>query len=128
VLSAGPLVLIADDFPDACEMYAAYLKHHGFRVLTAFDGREAVATAKQHTPDIILLDIRMPVMDGTEAMRTLKSDPAFANVPIVALTAHAMAHERRSGVDAGFDAYLAKPIAPDQLLQEIMALLDGRKR
>jgi len=122
-----PLVLLADDFPDACDMYRAYLQFHGFRVITVGDGRAAVEAARTHLPDIILLDLRMPEMTGTEAMTVLRADPAFAGVPIVALTAHAITRAAQADVTAGFDAYLSKPITPDKLLQEITILLENRQ-
>jgi CheY-like chemotaxis protein len=118
-----PLVLIADDFPDACEMYSVYLRFHGFRVVTATNGRDAVNAAHESQPDLILLDVRMPVMGGLEAMQLLKTDPRFAHVPIVALTAHALPHERDAALRAGFDGYLSKPMAPDRLLEHIRSFL-----
>jgi CheY-like chemotaxis protein len=123
----APIVLIADDFVDARDMYAEYLTFHGYQVVTAIDGLEALTAARQHRPDIILLDIRMPGMSGTEAMQVLKSEPAFADVPIVALTAHARSDERDAAMAAGFDDFLSKPISPDQLVVRVAAMLDARK-
>ncbi|HVW03768.1 MAG TPA: response regulator [Vicinamibacterales bacterium] len=118
-----PLVLLADDYVDACEMYSVGLRFFGFRVVTAFDGRAAVDAARRHRPDIVLLDIRMPGLTGIEALGVLKMDPAFTHVPIVALTAHALPDERESALRAGFDAFIAKPILPDQLADQLAAIL-----
>jgi CheY-like chemotaxis protein len=118
-----PLVLLADDYADACEMYAEFLRTRGFGVVTAADGLEAIEAARTHQPDVILLDLRMPRMSGGEALAALKADPAFAGVPIVALTAHAMREERESALAAGFDAFIAKPIVPSDLAARLLAIL-----
>jgi two-component system cell cycle response regulator DivK len=118
-----PLVLIADDYADACEMYAEFLRARGFGVVTAADGVEAVESARAHRPDVILLDLRMPRMSGSEALAALKADPAFVGVPIVALTAHAMREERESALAAGFDAFISKPIVPSDLARQVLAIL-----
>lgn len=116
-------VLIADDFPDACEMYAAYLGFHGFDVVTALDGHAAVDSAVRHVPDIVLLDLRMPGLSGTDAMRILKADGRLAHVPIVALTAQTMPGDREIALQAGFDAFIAKPIDPEALVERIREIL-----
>jgi len=118
-----PLVLLADDFVDALEMYAEYLRFHDFGVVTAADGRAAVAAAFEHEPDIILLDVRMPVMTGVEALLVLKADPRFRHVPIVALTAQALPEERDRALRAGFDAFMSKPLLPDQLIRQLTKML-----
>lgn len=114
-----PVVLLADDFDDAREMYAEYLQFAGIDVVTAASGEEAIRLAIDRRPDLILMDIRMPGMTGTKAMRTLREHPDFRPVPIIALTAHAL-HEERAGILAeGFDAILSKPCLPDELLAEV---------
>jgi CheY-like chemotaxis protein len=123
MLMTRPLVLLADDFVDACEMYAEYLRTHGYGVVTATDGVAAVEAARRHRPDIMLLDIRMPGMTGTEALQLLKADPSFATVPIVALTAHALPEERDNALRAGFDAFLSKPILPEQLVRHLAEMI-----
>jgi two-component system cell cycle response regulator DivK len=123
-----PLVLLADDFVDAAEMYAEYLRFHGFEVVTVTDGLAAVEAARALRPDIILLDIRMPGLTGTEALRELKADPLFDNVPIAALTAHARPEERDSALAAGFDMFISKPVLPDRLLQILDEMLARRGR
>lgn len=118
-----PLVLLADDFADACEMYAEYLRFHDFGVITAADGETAVAAAFEHQPDIILLDVRMPGMTGIEALRVLRADPRFRDVPIAALTAQALPEERAQALSAGFDAFISKPLLPDQLIKQLVKML-----
>lgn len=117
------LVLIADDYADACEMYALFLRMHGFDVVTAADGVEAVDVARRHRPDIVLLDIRMPRMTGTEALQELKADPTFATTPVLALTAHALPEERENALRAGFDAFISKPILPEALAEQLESIL-----
>jgi CheY-like chemotaxis protein len=122
----APLVLLADDYEDAREMYGQYLEFAGFRVILACDGDEAVNLARQHRPDLILMDIRMPVLTGTAAMRQLREDKGFAGVPIIALTAHALDSERAAILADGFDGVISKPCLPDQLAQAVRMTLDGR--
>ena len=109
------MILLVDDFDDALEIYGTWLERGGYRVRVARNGREAVVAAQEEPPAIILLDLRMPELDGAAALRQLRSDPRFAQTPIVALTAHAMEEERRGALDAGFDRVVAKPCLPDEL-------------
>ena len=110
------LILLVDDFEDGLAMYQEYLTYRGYQVLVARNGEEAIVQARLHRPDIILLDIRMAVMTGTDAMRILRSDPSFQRIPIIALTAHALESERRAALAAGFDGWIPKPCLPDQLV------------
>jgi two-component system alkaline phosphatase synthesis response regulator PhoP len=112
-------ILLVDDFEDGLEMYEEYLRYRGFDVFVARDGPEAVAQARLHRPDVILLDIRMPGMTGTEAMRILRDDPSFAQTPIIALTAHALDQERRLALSEGFDEVIVKPCLPDALVTAV---------
>lgn len=121
-----PLVLLADDFVDASTMYAEYLRFHDFDVITAADGLAALTAAQEHQPDIILLDIRMPIMTGIEVLRALRADARFASVPVVALTAQALPDEREKALRAGFDAFLSKPLLPDQLVERLRTMLGSR--
>jgi CheY-like chemotaxis protein len=125
--TSGPRVLIADDFVDACEMYADYLRFHGYDVVTATDGDAALDAARTCNPDVILLDIRMPGKTGTEVMRILKAESAFANVPVVALTAHVLPEERAAALRAGFDSFIPKPVLPERLAAAVFELLASRK-
>ena len=117
-------VLIVDDDRDARSMYGMYLRHVGCRVRTARDGRVAITKANNWTPDVIVMDLAMPRLDGWTASRWLKSSPATAHIPIIALSAAAEAREDARA--AGCDGFLAKPCQPDLLWWEIRALLDPR--
>jgi CheY-like chemotaxis protein len=120
-----PVVLIADDNVDAREMYAIYLEHAGFRALEADDGEAAIEIARRERPAVILMDATMPRMDGWEAARRLKSDAATRDIPLIMLTAHAFEEHKRRAADAGADAFLAKPVLPDDLATEIRKVLAG---
>jgi CheY-like chemotaxis protein len=119
----APLVLIADDNDDAREMYAIYLEHAGFRTVEAEDGEIAIEIAVRDHPAVILMDATMPRVDGWEAARRLKSDPATRSIPLIMLTAHAFAEHRDRAADAGADAFLSKPVLPDALAIEIRKVL-----
>lgn len=118
-----PLVLVVDDFQDNREMFAEYLSFSGFRVAEAATGREALDRAFELIPDLILMDLSLPEIDGWEATRCLKNDPRTRQIPIVALTGHALAGHSREARDAGCDAFLTKPCLPDALVLEIRRVL-----
>jgi CheY-like chemotaxis protein len=120
---SGPLILLVDDFDDALDIYSTYLTHKGYQVEVAMNGAEAVALAEQRTPALILMDLSMPILDGTAALKRLRSDPRFASTPILALTAHALDEQRRFALAAGFDAVIAKPCLPDDLVTAIVGFL-----
>lgn len=119
-----PLVLVVEDYQDAREMYAAYLQFSGFEVAEAANGVDAVAKTRELLPDIVLMDLALPQMDGWEATRRLKGDPATRHIPIVALTGHALAGHAEGAKQAGCDAFVTKPCLPDALVAEIRRLLD----
>ena len=120
---------MVDDFDDAREMYADYLAFRGYRVVTASSGAEALAVAHlPERPALILMDLRMFGMSGSDAMRALRSEPEFADVPIVAFTAHALDDERDNAILEGFDAVIAKPCLPDELALLIDQYLSARLR
>ena len=119
----GALILVVDDYEDAAVMYHDFLTFKGFRVITASSGVEALALAQAHKPQLILMDIEMPRMNGTEAMRILRADPTFDHIPIVAFTAHALEFEQQAARNAGFDEVIAKPCLLDQLLVAVERLL-----
>ena len=118
-----PLVLVVDDFADAREMYGEYLKFCGFRVAEAQNGVEAIEKAKRLKPDLILMDLSMPVVDGWEATRRLKADASTKGIPVVALTGHAMAGHSESAKSAGCDVVITKPCLPHDLIKEIKKVI-----
>jgi CheY-like chemotaxis protein len=120
---AQPLILVVDDFQDNREMYSEYLTFSGFRVIEAGNGQEAVEQAFAHRPDLIIMDLSLPVMDGWEATRLLKQDDRTRAIPVVALTGHALTGHSAGAKDAGCDSFLAKPCLPDQLVAEIRRML-----
>jgi two-component system cell cycle response regulator DivK len=127
-----PLILVVEDYEDAREMYRDYLEFSGFRVDTARDGREAIEKAQAINPDLILMDLSLPGVDGWEATRLLKSSPATSHLRIVALSAHALAAEGERARAAGCDGFIAKPCLPPDLVTEIGRYLkpdpEGRER
>jgi len=125
---AKPLVLVVEDYQDAREMYAAYLQFSGYRVAEATNGVEAIEQAHELMPDIILMDLALPKMDGWEATRRLKSDDRTRNIPIVALTGHALAGHAEGARQAGCDSFVTKPCLPDALVAEIKRMLSGAGR
>jgi CheY-like chemotaxis protein len=121
--SAQALILVVEDFDDAREMYRDYLEFSGFRVETARDGREGIEKARTLQPDLVLMDLSLPGIDGWEATRLLKADPETRDIPIVALSAHALAAEGARARAAGCDGFIAKPCLPPDLVQEISKYL-----
>ena len=119
-----PRVLIVDDYPDAREMYSEYLQFSGFDVVEAANGMEALQRAVDAEPDIILMDLSLPVMDGWEATRRLKADKRTASIPVVALTGHALAGISEGARKAGCDAFVTKPCLPEDLVTEIRKVLE----
>jgi two-component system cell cycle response regulator DivK len=124
----GPLILVVDDYQDAREMYAEYLQFSGFRVAEARNGNEAVAQARSLRPDLILMDLSLPGMDGWEATRVLKADEATKHIPIVALTGHALAGASEGARKAGCDSFVTKPCLPDDLVVEVKRMLNAVKQ
>jgi two-component system cell cycle response regulator DivK len=124
----GPLILVVDDYQDAREMYAEYLQYSGFRVAEARNGNEAVAQARSLRPDLILMDLSLPGMDGWEATRVLKADEATKHIPIVALTGHALAGASEGARKAGCDSFVTKPCLPDDLVVEVKRMLNTIKQ
>src|SRR5437868_13643877 len=105
-------------------MYTEYLEFSGFEVVQAANGMEALQQAVEHNPDIILMDLSLPVMDGWEATRRLKADSRTAGIPVVALTGHALAGISEGAKKAGCDAFVTKPCLPEDLVKEIKKVLD----
>ncbi len=120
---AQPLILLAEDNQANIDTFSSYLTSYGFRLITATDGQAAVNLAKEYQPDLILMDIQMPGVDGLEATRRIRADQTLADVPIIALTALAMAGDREKCLAAGATEYLAKPVSLKQLVQAIQQIL-----
>ena len=120
-------VLIADDNLEQREMYASYFAAQGIRVLVAGDGVNAVRIAQAMQPDVIVMDLSMPSLDGWEATRRLKHEPRTAHIPILACTGHAVDRAVDWALDAGCDAYVVKPCLPQELLRLIRGLVARRK-
>jgi CheY-like chemotaxis protein len=117
-------ILLVEDNEMNRDMLSRRLERKGFKVILAIDGQSGVETAQQHSPDLILMDMSLPILDGWEATRRLKSDSNTAHIPIIALTAHAMSSDRDKALEAGCDDYDTKPVDLPRLLGKIEALLD----
>ena len=124
----APLILVVDDYQDAREMYAEYLQFSGFRVAEARNGNEAVEQAFALLPDLILMDLSLPGMDGWEATRQLKADDRTRHIPVVALTGHALAGASEGARKAGCDSFVTKPCLPDDLVVEVRRMLNVAKQ
>ena len=118
-----PKILIVEDDELNRDSLRRLLRRRGFEIVLAVDGEDGMATARSEAPDLILMDMSLPVVDGWEATRRLKADPAVQATPIIALTAHAMTSDRDKALAAGCDDFDTKPIDLDRLLPKIHALL-----
>jgi len=118
-------ILLVEDNDMNRDMLTRRLERRGYQVVVALDGAEGMAMAAAEAPDVILMDMSLPVMDGWEATRRLKSDPATALIPVIALTAHAMAGDRERAAEVGCDDYDTKPIELPRLLSKVESLLAG---
>lgn len=120
-------ILIVEDNDMNWDMLSRRLERRGYAVVRAGDGKESLAVARAEVPDLVLMDMSLPIMDGWEATRRLRAEPATRAIPIIGLTAHAMADDRRKVLDAGCDDYETKPIELPRLLAKIEALLAPRR-
>jgi two-component system phosphate regulon response regulator PhoB len=116
-------ILVVDDEPDIIELVEFNLKSAGFEVLTAVDGAEAIEKARQLQPNLILLDLMLPEIDGMEVCKTLRREPATAGIPIIMLTAKAAEIDRVLGLELGADDYVTKPFSPRELILRIKGIL-----
>ena len=112
-------VLIVEDNEDNRIVYATILQHRGYTVLEAKNGEEGIQMARSQHPDLILMDISVPIIDGWKATQILKSEEATASIPVIALTAHALAEDRETARSVGCDGYLAKPCEPRTVVAEV---------
>lgn len=122
----GQTVLLVEDNEDNRIIYSTVLRHLGYAVVEAQDGLRAIELAREVKPDIILMDISIPELDGWEATRILRQDPITKDIPIVALTAHALADDRERATALGFTSYLAKPVEPRAVVAEVRRWIGDR--
>jgi DNA-binding response OmpR family regulator len=122
----APLVLVADDDPDILDLVRYRLERSGYEVATAKDGAEAVRLAGELSPALAVLDVMMPSVDGLEATRRLRGDPATARIPVILLTAKAQDADVQEGFLAGADDYIRKPFSPRELSARVQAVLGRR--
>jgi two-component system cell cycle response regulator DivK len=115
----GPVVLVVDDFRDGRELVAELLEFHGYRTLQARDGAEAVRLAVEHRPDMIIMDLCLPVIDGFEATRLIRHDPRTARTPIIAITGHATDAVLARALEAGCLRAFVKPCDPERLVRAV---------
>lgn len=121
-----PVVLAADDDEDILELIAFRLEHSGYTVLQARDGEEALDLARTSRPDLAVLDVMMPKMDGFEVTRRLREDDSTTRIPIILLTARTQEADVQRGFDAGADDYIRKPFSPQELRARVQAILGRR--
>ena len=112
-------VLLVEDNEDNRTVYRTILEHFGYQVIEARNGEDGIRMAREDHPDLILMDISIPIIDGWEATRILKGDAATSDIPIIALTAHALATDRAKAAEVGCDGYLAKPCEPRRVVAEV---------
>ena len=116
-------ILVIEDTEDNRRIIRDLLTTVGYELIEAVDGEEGVEMAAQEKPDLILMDIQLPRMDGYEATRRIKADPATAHIPVIAVTSYALSGDEEKTRAAGCDAYIAKPFSPRQLLAKVRELL-----
>lgn len=120
-------ILVAEDEQDIQELIEFTLRYGGYEVMSVSNGEEAYESARKNLPDLILLDIRMPVMSGIEACKLLKTDPLTKKIPIVFLSAKGQKSEIKEGFEAGAEDYLLKPFSPEELNKRLKEILEGNQ-
>jgi DNA-binding response OmpR family regulator len=125
-VDARPLILAADDDEDILELVTFRLERSGYTVVQARDGEEAFQLAREKQPDLAVLDVMMPKMDGFELTRRLRADETTSRIPIILLTARAQDADLQQGFDAGADDYIRKPFSPQELRARVQAILGRR--
>ena len=123
-----PKVLLVEDNEENRDALSRHLRRKGYEVVIAVDGRGGVDVAREETPDLILMDMSLPVLDGWQATRLLKAAPETRDIPVIALTAHAMAGDREKALEVGCDDYETKPIEFPRLLAKVEAALAKKPR
>ena len=125
---ADKTVLLVEDNEDNRTVYRTILEHFGYQVVEARNGEDGIRMAREAHPDLILMDISIPVIDGWEATKILKGDPETAEIPIIARTAHALATDRAKAGEVGCDGYLAKPCEPRRVVAEVERFIGGGRK
>jgi two-component system cell cycle response regulator DivK len=118
-------ILLVEDNADNRDIYRTVLEHFGYEVVEAIDGEMGIRLAQERRPDLILMDISVPKIDGWEATRILKADSDTSHIPIVALTAHALTSDQERAREIGCDGYLAKPVEPRRVVEEVQRHLEN---
>lgn len=116
---SGKTILMVEDQVEISAMHTAFLQHHGYDVVAVEDGATGIRFARERLPDLIIMDLSVPVVDGFAATRQIKQDPATRDIPVVVLTAHSYGSAGRRAREAGCDAFLVKPCLPQRLLREV---------
>jgi two-component system, cell cycle response regulator DivK len=117
-------ILVVEDQEDNRQILRDLLASAGFRMVEAHDGRQALAVARSERPDLILMDIQLPLVDGYEATRSIKRDPELKHIPVIAVTSYALSGDEKKALEAGCDAYIAKPYSTRSLLAKIGQFLE----
>jgi two-component system cell cycle response regulator DivK len=117
-------VLVVEDTEDNRQIIRDLLTSAGYEMIEAVNGEQGVAMAAEHRPDLILMDIQLPVLDGYEATRRIKANPALRHIPVIAVTSYALSGDEEKTREAGCDAYVAKPFSPRLLLAKLRGFLD----
>jgi two-component system, cell cycle response regulator DivK len=123
----GNRILVVEDNERNLKLVRDVLQYAGYDVIAASSGEQGVALARERVPDLVLMDLRLPTMDGTEALRLLRNDPLTREIPVVAVTAFAMKDDRERALDAGFDSYIEKPISVRTLPDQVRGFLDRKE-
>ena len=118
-------ILIAEDNEKNIKLFRDLLQLNGYETFEASTGQQAIELATRHTPDLVLMDIRLPEMDGLEALRRLRENPRTTDIPIVALTAQAMAGDRERFLEAGFNGYVSKPVNVEEFIATVKQYCEG---
>jgi len=122
-MNAGKHILIVDDYADALDMWALYLRALGYRVSTAADGAAAIVQAERLVPDLIVLDLELPIVSGFDVAKRLRANPETQFIPLIAATGYSHVKQLERAREAGFDQIVIKPCDPDMLVEEIERLL-----
>jgi DNA-binding response OmpR family regulator len=125
-IPSAPTILVADDEDDLRELVAYRLTRPGYEVVAAVDGQEAFQLARERPPDLMVLDVMMPRLDGYELTRRLRAEEALRSIPVILLTARSQESDVSRGFEVGADDYLKKPFSPDELLARVRAVLGRR--